>query len=170
MRPSPSPAWSALVAGALGALSPLAACDGGATCFDYGSFDGAAPAVSFQADVLPILRQACGLSSSCHGSQSSNRNYLGPALQDPAPTPADIAAIFADNVGVPSDAEPTMAIVEPGDPANSFLLHKIDGTFECAALTCGASCGDTMPQGADLLPQADRDVIRRWVAQGAKND
>lgn len=169
-----SAAWAA----ACGPSTPSTSSSGasgpggsGAACFDYGAFDGATPTVSFQTDVLPIFRQSCGLSSSCHGTTSSPGPFLGPKLSDPPPDPSVIEQIFDANVGVPSSAEPSMLLVSPSDPERSFLLHKIDDTLECDLLVCADddSCGDAMPVGSPL--DADkRDVIRRWIAQGAKND
>jgi len=140
-------------------------------CFDYGGFDSTERVVAFEADVLPLLRTSCGLSSSCHGSPTSTRPYLGPKLADPL-TPTDIDLIFSDNVGVPAVLEPEMSLVEPGDPEHSFLMHKMDGTFTCKTLACStdATCGDTMPQGAKLLAPDLRQTVRLWIAQGAKKD
>ena len=52
-------------------------------------------------------------------------------------------------------------------------MHKLDG-LKCSKLTCsGVECGTLMPQGATdgmLYDAAKRDTLRRWIAQGAKND
>ena len=61
-------------------------------------------------------------------------------------------------------------IVAPGDPGKSFLMHKMDNSLKCETLTCGAKCGGSMPLGSPTLSQDQRDTVRRWIAQGAKND
>ena len=94
-----------------GAVVTLAACGGsggsssgtggaGGTeaplCFDYTGYDGTTPTTSFAADVLPVFRTSCGLSSSCHGTEGGHpleQHYLGPKLKDPDPTPAQIQAL-----------------------------------------------------------------------------
>lgn len=148
---------------------------GESACFDYSGFDGATPVVSFKTDVLPILQRSCGITTSCHGDPNmpnENRPYWGPKMTVVA-TPQDIALILAGTVGVPSYNEPAMNIITPGDPAHSFVLHKLDHTLDCSLLPCAAtkSCGSTMPQGSEEpLPQDERDLIRRWIAQGAQNN
>lgn len=143
----------------------------GATCFDYSSFDGMTPAVSFKADVLPTFQLSCGLSNSCHGDQAgpADRPYLGPATGI-TPSAQEIDAIFAANVNADA-VHASMKIVAPGKPESSFLMHKIDNTLTCSVVTCtAAGCGTSMPQGSGTLAEGTRDKIRRWIAQGAKND
>ncbi len=150
-------------------------------CFDYTGFDGMTPTVTFKADVLPIFRTSCGLSASCHQSQTPPlpaEQYLGPSLSMPAPTAAQIASILSGIVGVKSVDEPDMDVVAPGDPAHSFMMYKLDGDptnvngLTCPNLKCAAnmSCLLAMPSGGPQLPSTERDTIRRWIAQGAKND
>ncbi|MDI1432300.1 hypothetical protein [Polyangium sorediatum] len=147
--------------------------NGDDSCYDYGSFDKAAPAVAFTKDVLPIFRNSCGIGgAACHGAVSGQpgQPYLGPANGPTDPTPAEIDAIFAQNVGVAATKATGMKIVDANSPETSFLMHKMDGTLTCAAVVCDAACGGTMPLTGDLLPQASRDTVRRWIAQGAKKD
>ena len=187
---------SVLAAGALGATSMTAVgCgdggsggsggsggdggDGGsggspsAACFDYTKIDLTAPAVSFKTDVLPIFQRSCGLTTGCHGdplSPNENRPYLGPKMSVTA-TDDDVAKIRADIVDVVSFFELGMDIVEPGDPERSFLMHKMDFTLKCEkVLSCTKSkdCGVAMPQGNDEpLDIEERNLVRRWIAQGA---
>jgi hypothetical protein len=50
--------------------------------------------------------------------------------------------------------------VKPSDAANSALYRRIEGT-----------CGSLMPlDGSGALPQAQRDLIRDWINQGALNN
>ncbi|MCK6548800.1 hypothetical protein L6R52_23350 [Myxococcota bacterium] len=160
---------------ALGLALGAAACDGeDSLCHETSGVDLTSPTVGFRTDVLPILRNSCGLSQACHGSEASSGGYfyLGPSNAMGAATDAQIGAIFDQTVGVATTLTTGVPRVKAGDPANSFLMHKIDGTLQCATLSCAATneCGTTMPQGGPLLAEAQRDTIRRWIAQGAKND
>lgn len=182
---------------AVGAGSSLAGCGGGGTsststggeggggtcglgadgCFDYsaGCFKADAPVVGFKADVLPILRTSCGLSTSCHGNENGpgGQHYLGPKNSDPAPTEAQIKLIFAQWIDQAPVINAGVKLITPGKPEESFFMYKLDG-LKCSKLTCsGDNCGTLMPQGAteESLYDADkRDTLRRWIAQGAKND
>ncbi|AGP33466.1 hypothetical protein [Sorangium cellulosum] len=139
-------------------------------CFDYSKFDGATPEVSFATDVLPVFQRSCSFSSTCHGAEAGSAGfaYLGPAVSEQA-TPAQIDAIVAQNVGVPSRAPSGMPRIAAGDPANSFLMHKLDDTLSCGDLECTPDqCGAPMPYTGDTLPAAERDAVRRWIQQGAK--
>ena len=98
--------------------STLTACGNGGTggdCFDYAGFDGMSPKVTFKADVLPIFRLSCGLSTSCHGMPGggalAGQLYYGPSNMDPPPTAADIMAILAGSVGKASAANPDMEVI-----------------------------------------------------------
>jgi len=65
---------------------------------------------------------------------------------------------YALLVGVSSVEQPSLQRVEPFDPDASYLIQKLEGT---------ASSGGRMPLGGIPLPQADIDVIRSWIANGA---
>ena len=187
------PVLSTLLAAALAIAGSgsLAGCGGGTTsgsgggggsscglmadgCFDYACFKGDSPKVTFKADVLPILRNSCGLSSSCHGSESgpAGQHYLGPKNSDPEPTAAQIQIIFDQWVGQTASVSAGMNLISPKDPEHSFFMYKLDG-LECSKLTCASNntCLALMPQGSsEPMDAAKRDVFRRWIAQGAKND
>ena len=96
------------------------------------------------------------------------------ALGGTALPAAEIQAIFDQNVGVASVENPDMKLVDPGHPEASFLMFKLDGV-ECDALTCAKqtknACKDLMPLGNTKPMDADkREIVRRWIKQGAKND
>ena len=85
---------------------------------------------------------------------------------------SDAATVYAEIVGKNSSELTSMPFVTAGDPEHSYLMHKMDGD-QCQFDTqCVApSCLDAMPNGATmLLPVTYRDLVRRWIAQGAKND
>ena len=180
------PVLSALLAASLAvaASGSLAGCGGGTSsggggggadgCFDYTGFTADKPTVSFKADVLPIFRTSCGLSASCHGGESgpAGQHYLGPKNSDPAPTAAQIQKIFDQWVGQMPVVNAGMNLITPKDPEHSFFMYKLDG-LKCSKLSCSSddTCLALMPQGnTKPMDAAQRDVIRRWIAQGAKND
>ncbi len=73
----------------------------------------------------------------------------------------DAANSFALLVGVASTEESSVLRVVPGDPDNSYLIQKLEGT---------ASSGAQMPLNAPALPQTTIDVIRQWISAGAIDD
>ena len=73
----------------------------------------------------------------------------------------DEANSYALLVGVGSMEEPSVLRVAPGDPNNSYLIQKIEGT---------AVSGQQMPLNAPALPRATIDVIRQWISDGAIDD
>ena len=73
----------------------------------------------------------------------------------------DEANSYALLVDVASAEAPSILRVAPGDPDNSYLIQKLEGT---------ASVGGQMPLGGTPLPQASIDVIRQWIVDGAIDD
>ena len=98
--------------------------------------------------------------------------------------------ILQNLVDVASPEDPQLSIVKAGDPADSYMMHKLDGDFCRLAAACNATgqatfleCGIAMPYGLPSLcldsqsdcvknqtlqqQHGERDQIRRWIAQGA---
>ncbi len=71
----------------------------------------------------------------------------------------DQAHSFALLVGVPSAEVPGVLRVAAGDPANSYLIQKLQGS--------GGIVGQQMPFGGPYLPQTTIDVIKQWIINGA---
>lgn len=61
-------------------------------------------------------------------------------------------------VGVASSEVPDLKRVNPGNPDDSYLIHKLEGTQDV---------GSRMPLGNPPLSQEQIDVIRQWIADGA---
>jgi hypothetical protein len=125
-------------------------------CTPAPDFTRNAPAQASIGDVQPILARNCALGG-CHLS---------------APGSGDLvlavgSASWADAViGVRSHENPSMDLVTPGDPAHSWLVHKIFGAL------CGYRCDATVGCGAEMpfggaLPDADRGTIVAWIEGGA---
>lgn len=70
----------------------------------------------------------------------------------------DAANSFTNLVGVPSREDSSFLRVAPGDPDQSYLIHKLEGT---------ASSGEQMPLGGPPIPQSTIDFVRQWIIDGA---
>ena len=71
-------------------------------------------------------------------------------------------ASYATLVGVNSFERPALRRVAPGDPENSYLIHKLEGRAGIG--------GVRMPLGGPYLTDGQIRVIRRWIELGAPND
>ncbi len=73
------------------------------------------------------------------------------------------AVSYANLVGVASTNKPGAVRVVPGDPENSYIIHKLEGR--------PGIFGERMPRGAGpFLTTGQITVIERWIALGARND
>jgi len=120
----------------VGSPVPSATCD-----------DDLAPAraVSFQADVSPILRRACGR---CHQPGGAGFDRSGLELS----SYSALRAGGTRSVGT---------IVVPGQPCASVLWQKLGPA---------PPFGVRMPKGSPELPDADTALIHDWIAEGAPDD
>jgi hypothetical protein len=131
--------------------------------------------VSFKTDVEPIFNSCGTAGATCHGSPNNNPDLTGLIFLGEPDGGAPASAVLPNIVGKPSPENPQMDIIKAGDPANSYLMHKVDGdecTFKPHCDATGnatfASCGVQMPFNGPYLDQTQRDNIRRWIAQGAQ--
>ena len=68
---------------------------------------------------------------------------------------------FENLVEVKSKQVSDVFLVEPNDPENSYLLHKLQGED---------IIGEPMPTAAEPLPPEQIAVIKEWIAQGAPDN
>jgi hypothetical protein len=73
----------------------------------------------------------------------------------------DAADSYSLLVGVPSAEVPSLLRVMPGDPDESYIVLKLQGS--------PGIVGGQMPLGGPYLPQATIDAIRQWITDGAPN-
>ena len=69
---------------------------------------------------------------------------------------------YASLVGVASIQKPALQRVAPGDPENSYLIHKVEGRTGIG--------GQRMPFNGTPLTDGQILVIKRWIELGAPND
>ncbi len=90
-------------------------------------------------------------------------------LDRPAPIELDAAGVMnltseaasrAALVGVASLEVPTLQRVTAGNPNDSYLIRKLEGT--------PGIVGSRMPLVGPPLPQATIDSIRLWITNGAQ--
>jgi hypothetical protein len=65
---------------------------------------------------------------------------------------------YAMLVGVTSVQVPALLRVKAGDPAASYLIHKLEGT---------QTIGQRMPRGGPFLSEETINFIRQWISDGA---
>ncbi len=108
-----------------------------------------AAAVTYQADIVPLIESQC---ATCHltGEEAGGISLVG-----------DVAIGFL--VGQPSQEVPTIMRVAPGDPDNSYVVMKLEGTH----IGHGGS-GAQMPFGAPPLDPQQIAKVRQWIAAGAR--
>lgn len=73
----------------------------------------------------------------------------------------DYEDTFARLVLTASNQNSAVDLVAPGDPDNSYLIHKLEGI---------ASVGGQMPPNGGSLEPVVIDNIRLWIAQGAEHN
>jgi methionine-rich copper-binding protein CopC len=109
-----------------------------------GTTQGSAPSGSFQSIQDDVFTPIC---TACHAGANAP---LGLRL--------DAGNSYALLVGVPSAESPSTLRVKPGDPSNSYLVMKIEGS---------ASVGARMPLGGPPLPASAIAEIKQWITDGA---
>lgn len=97
-----------------------------------------------------VFTPACALSG-CHANPGAQQ---GMDLSE--------GMAWSNTVGVPNTEVAGLDRVKAGDPDLSYLIWKLEGNPGIA--------GDRMPLGGPYLSQAEIDVIRRWILDGAADD
>jgi len=121
--------------------------------------------VSFKDDVAPLLATNCALAA-CHSSKESNLNFY--ITYEPEQIYAELMK-----------TSPTCAsskFVVPGKPGESMIMLKMDNEQDKLPADCASARRSEMPPGDPpksgnaLMEKKDRDVIRNWITQGAKDN
>lgn len=70
---------------------------------------------------------------------------------------------YGSLVNVPSRGRPDLKLVAPGDPENSYVVHKLEGRPGIVGLRMPRNSGPFLTAGQML-------IIKRWIELGAHND
>jgi hypothetical protein len=124
---------------------------------DASPADAAPPAVSFSADVMPILMARCG---GCHLKDTAGAGGLSFGVQGQlaylslVDQPTHNTAVGCVNL--------KLVDTTTDDATASSLYLKI----------AGDTCGTRMPKGSNATPLPDEQLqlFARWIAEGAQNN
>ena len=113
---------------------------------DDGGGDGLQPTLqSIQTNIFsPICAQA-----GCHVGASAQQGLMLDSVDNS----------FQDLVGTTSTEAPSLLRVNPGNPDNSYLVHKIEGRPTIV--------GAQMPLNQPALSGPQIEAIRTWIQNGA---
>ncbi len=142
-------------------------------CVDYEDPERYAPEASFELDVMPIFAHACNFNA-CHGLGTENPQeglVLG-RFEGETTSDTERTAVIAGIVGVGARLA-AMDQVVAGDPANSFLLAKLEYTdfVACDTNRCvGLRCGGRMPRADPAFSEEELKPIRTWIRDGARDN
>ncbi|MEO8464457.1 MAG: Ig-like domain-containing protein [Gammaproteobacteria bacterium] len=130
------------------AMAAVASCGGGDDGYGNGG-SGGGGGTTLQANFASIQDNVfTPICTSCHTGAGAPQGLR-----------LDSANSYALLVGVASEEQPALQRVVAGDPNDSYLIKKLEGT---------ASVGGRMPLGGMPLAQSDIDVIRQWITDGAQ--
>jgi len=112
---------------------------------------------SIQRDIFQATdssgRAACSI---CHNPAGGAFRLVGLDLSTDA-------TVYDSLVGVASRQRQDLLRVAPGDPDNSYLIHKLEGRTGIDGLRMPRS-------GPPYLTDGQVSIIRRWIELGARRD
>ena len=122
-----------------------------------GSVDSSTIRKIARAEIDDIFR-GCAQTHSCHGDDPGKAGLYLPSTGN----------WYKNVINVASATNPKMKRIVPGDPGNSWLVHKLTGNFCAFTKDCvGKDCGKREPNGEAALPAEDFQKIVEWIRQGA---
>jgi uncharacterized membrane protein len=97
------------------------------------------PPIDYLREIQPLLERRC---YECHGAKKRPKGNL---------RLSDLASVFA--------RDPSEAALVPGEPERSLVYRR---------LVLPAEDEERMPPEGDPLPAAEIELVRRWIAEGAR--
>jgi hypothetical protein len=121
-----------------------------------------------------IMEHSCSFVKSCHGEAKDGNLFLGHRT-------FTSHEYWEQLIDVPGTEAPDARRVVPFKPEQSLLYAKLTGDFSQVACNeckprfdddpeCDSPCGDLMPHAGCPLSSRRVEVIRQWIADGAKDD
>ena len=114
--------------------------------------------VSYENHIVPLFlpdKYNC-LEAGCHGGGLASSNYS--------------LASYAEVLEAGDEAKQLdMCAVKPGDPEASYLVWKMEGRSGTLGQRMPLGCV-TSPNPDDCVSSSDLDLVRTWIAEGARNN
>jgi hypothetical protein len=147
-----SSAWLAVLSLAAALCVALGACSGNGVGLDAGGqpLNGAGDGgnVPLSADFDSIQANVfTPICSVCHSGATAPEGLM-----------LDAQHSYSLLVNVPSTEVPSVLRVNPGNPASSYIIQKLEGH---------AAVGNQMPLGQPPLPSSTINFIAQWITDGA---
>jgi PKD repeat protein len=111
---------------------------------------GGGETATFSAVQEQIFTPSCAFSG-CHGGASPAEGLN-----------LEAGEAFTEIVNEESSQRPSLDLIEPSEPDNSYLYLKVTGDPSIS--------GSRMPRGGSALSQQLLDLLRDWIERGAPND
>jgi hypothetical protein len=160
-------------------------------CGMCGPVDPDPNAVNFRAEIIPIMVRSCGSgSTACHARNqyAATQNmdcrgwltledadlgsefYSGPNMGNATGCP-DLS-LHARLMSIdPWECAPGEKYIVPGNPTDSYVMHKLNGSGPNGAPLCSEAGAPSvqMPPSDSLftLSAADKNLIQQWITEGA---
>ena len=119
----------------------------------------------FHTKVRPIFETDANHCASCHGPAQSSP-YAGLSLGGQISSKCVVERLKRETVGGGQ-----FKLVEPGDPEKSWLYLKASGkaaTAGCTSTDPNKPCNSaTMPPSGRTMTDAELEILRKWIADGA---
>jgi hypothetical protein len=119
------------------------------------------PTPNLQPTLSSIQREIFDTTDSA-GRQACTNCHTDAGRTPPAGMILRSGMAYNSLVGAASSGKPGAIRVIPGDPENSYIIHKLEGRTGIV--------GTPMPRGNTLLTAGQILVIKRWIELGARND
>jgi hypothetical protein len=119
------------------------------------------PTPNLQPTLSSIQREIFDTTDSA-GRQACTNCHTDAGRTPPAGMNLRSGMAYNSLVGAASSGKPGAIRVIPGDPENSYIIHKLEGRADIV--------GTRMPRGNSFLTDGQLLVIKRWIQLGAPND
>lgn len=149
-------------------------------------------AVNFQAEIVPIINRSCGTNgvTGCHARDaygaSMNQGcrgwltlenvalgaafYSGPREGEPTGCPDMPLYERLTQIDVWQCLSTSVAYIAPGDPAQSYIMNKLNGVNLCRESASSPSVQMPPDDSMFSITVAERALIEQWIAEGALNN
>ncbi len=110
--------------------------------------------------IQSVFATSCA-GSGCHDTAGNPDGNGGGNLKGIENKAAAYAEMTTENISCSPSALTGKKRVVPGNPEQSLLMQKLDGTQDC---------GERMPLVGPILAEGFRDGVRLWIMEGAPNN